>query len=144
MVESDALRVSLCTRSQPGTLNGGWWPETTDPERELPLIVPVLARLGRGPAQWLRASFEDWTSHPHTIVAADGRVVSVGWNRVVLRHLLMARCGSAAMAFVLVVPPDTEPVVARRALARAADRHVQHVRAAAEILRLANHDVPVA
>jgi hypothetical protein len=59
------------------TLDGTWFPHSTDPMAELPGLVAALERAG-GPLTRLLLSVVGWTRRPHEIVLGD-RTVSLGY-----------------------------------------------------------------
>lgn len=110
------LRVTFAPFRRAGEVDGAWWPRSRDLDTELAeLFPPIQRRFGQ--IKWLRLSWADWDTHPDR--AGDG--VPIGWNRQMLTHLLVAHCLHGTAVFLLVVPADTEPHVARRALMLAAD-----------------------
>lgn len=122
---SALVRLSLSPAQRSGRVDGGWWPRTRDPVRELPRLLRLANRFASGPVAWLRLSWEDWDVHPDRVSTPAG-AVPVGWNRLLLRHLLLARGGTGTLIVLLVVPADTDGPSARRALTLAADpRHTR-------------------
>ena len=110
-------------------LDGGWWPRSTDPVRELPgLILAIDTR--RGPVTRLLLATGDWDSHPRRLGVAD-RVVRLGYFASQPAGLLTAVCGNRGRVDLLVVPPDTASDTAEAAMLLAATAgnliHAQHI-----------------
>ncbi|WP_410567278.1 DUF5994 family protein [Amycolatopsis sp. cmx-4-61] len=103
-----------------GRVDGAWWPRTRDLSAELPsLLVAVAARLGR--IDRVTYHLGEWPASPRRLSLDDGVVrlegfrsqhpgtlTVIGWDRLRLT--------------LLVVPPETGPDAAQRALTAAADR----------------------
>ena len=83
--EPDHLRLALIEPRSPRTsLDGAWWPHTSDLSEELPALITELhtrgiraTRVAYNPASWDPA--------PRRL-DADGRVVRLGWFRGRARH----------------------------------------------------------
>jgi hypothetical protein len=119
------------TPSSPRTLlDGGWWPQSSDPVAELPGLI--LALEGRhDPVTRIMLRGADWNSHPRRLRADDpdtgladsatGRVVRLGWFNTMPAGLLTATCASGRRTDLLIVPPHTDESAARTAMRLAAD-----------------------
>ncbi|MEV4150100.1 DUF5994 family protein [Amycolatopsis sp. NPDC049691] len=102
-----------------GHVDGAWWPPTRDLAGELPALLAALAaRLGR--IDRVTYNLGDWPNTPRRVTFDDnvvrlegfrsqpsGSLTAIGWNR--------------QRTTLLVVPPETDPDVAQRALTTAAD-----------------------
>jgi hypothetical protein len=117
-------QVRLALTSPPAkrtTLDGAWWPRTRSLGNELPGLVEELHRRG---IQVTRAAYnpEAWDAAPRRL-AADGRILRLGWFRSI-DPLLLNLTGDSVRGRLdlLVVPPDTTAEVARQAFAAASDR----------------------
>ncbi|HET6907985.1 MAG TPA: DUF5994 family protein [Mycobacteriales bacterium] len=129
--------IALHHPGHTGTLvDGGWWPCSLDLIAELPPLLTAVEAAGYAEVRRVSYALTAWDGRPPRKSAMLDRVVklggflsqdpaeislvdSSGWKRIVL----------------VVVPPDTDPTVARRALSMAGmngDR-----RRAREILELA-------
>jgi hypothetical protein len=114
------LRVRLDpTLARRGSLDGGWWPRTRDPEVELPDLVRglesslgVITRVALNP--------DAWDSAPRRL-AVDGRRVHVGWFRAMNADTIGVTNASRDRFVLLVVPPQATPAAAATAMAMAAD-----------------------
>lgn len=96
------------------------WPRTRDLTAELPaLLAAVAARLGR--IDRVTYHLSDWPT-PHRRVTFDDRVVRLEGFQSQQSDSLTVIGGNRDRLTLLVVPPDTSPVVANHALATAADR----------------------
>jgi len=112
------LRMKSATPA-PGPVDGGWWPRTRDLADELPTLLEAMtARLGRidrvtyhladWPATDRRLPFDDGVVRLEGFRSqASGSLTVIGWNR----NRLTLR----------VVPPETAPADARKALTEVAD-----------------------
>ena len=101
-------------------VDGGWWPRTADFAVEFRELGEPLSAGGRGPVTLLQANITDWTATPQLVTGPSGPV-SVSWFTELFEHFVVAYCASGRRLTLLVVPPDTDTEVARRALALAAD-----------------------
>ena len=114
------LRLQLDpTMAGMGTVDGGWWPRSRDPDAELPgLIAGLDASLG--PITRVALYLDAWDTAPRR-VAVDGRRVRVGWFRQMDAHTIgVTRALQDRMA-LLVVPPEATTAAAEIAMATAAD-----------------------
>jgi hypothetical protein len=100
------------------TLDGAWWPRTSNLSQELPALVEELhhrgvrvTRVGYSAARWDPVS---------TRLAADGRVIRLGWFGTIDPQLL-SLTGDLTRTRVdlLVLPPDATEATARKAFAAA-------------------------
>jgi hypothetical protein len=101
-----------------GRLDGAWWPRSRDIAAELPGLVdhfPVAA----GHVDRVVFSSPDWSSCPRKVDVQRGRI-KTGSFPSDDTHLLVLQLSTRAQLALLVVPPDTEPDVAHRLMARAA------------------------
>jgi Family of unknown function (DUF5994) len=103
------------------TLDGAWWPRSSDLTTEL---APLLEELSRRGIRATRVAFNpgSWAAAPRRLQVGD-RTVRLGW----FRHLdpqLLNLTGDLRRGRVdlLVVPPDTTKADARRAFTAATDR----------------------
>jgi hypothetical protein len=115
-----ALRLRLDpTLARGGSLDGGWWPRSPDPEAELPDLIRglesslgVITRVALNP--------DAWDSAPRRVVV-DGRRVHVGWFRAMNAHTIGVTSAARDRFVLLVVPPQATAAAAADAMATAAD-----------------------
>jgi Family of unknown function (DUF5994) len=98
-------------------LDGGWWPWSRDPVRELPELVAAVAdRLGV--VRRIALNADAWTYWPHHLVVVDGPRVRLDW-RTGDAYTVRLTGGDASHLDLLAIPPDTPTVLALTCLARA-------------------------
>jgi uncharacterized protein DUF5994 len=113
------LRLRLePTRSRHTMLDGAWWPYSLDLLAELPALVRVLGAQG-SPVTHLMLGATASATHPRQMMV-DGRRVRLGWFSSQSPALLIAVCHDWERTDLLVVPPDTPPQPADRAMTAAA------------------------
>ncbi|WP_222263143.1 DUF5994 family protein [Modestobacter marinus] len=103
------------------TLDGAWWPRTSDLAEELPPLVEELHRRG---IRVTRVNYNPgtWTSATRRL-EADGRTIRLGWFRSLDRHLLnLTGDVTRGRLDLLVVPPGATRSDAGRAFSAATDR----------------------
>jgi len=86
------------------TLAGSWWPRSSDPVTELPLLLGALDGF-RGPVVRLLLSAVGWKRRPHHVVVA-GRRVGLGYFCDQPPTMLTAICADGAVYSLLVVPAE--------------------------------------
>src|SRR5512144_3440468 len=107
--------------AQAPMLDGAWWPRSSSLSHELPALITELQRRHR---HIRRVTYNPalWDPAPRRL-PADGRVIRLGWFRSIDPHLLCLTGGYGDDRLdLLVVPPDTPPAVATRAMTLAAGR----------------------
>lgn len=99
-----------------GLLDAGWWPRSRDLARELPALLDVVWTSGLDVVH-ISYALGFWDAIQRRL-NIGGRVVHLSGFHTQLPGLLSltSRSGRGRLD-VLVVPPDTEPAVAERALA---------------------------
>jgi hypothetical protein len=118
---SDELRLRLRDpNASDGFVDGGWWPRSRDLSVELPPLLAEMFALGYD-IRRVTYNILAWNSPPRT-VSVSGRLVKLGgyrtqgiasiglvdtshWNTAHLKRIELA-----------VIPPETEPALAERAL----------------------------
>jgi hypothetical protein len=98
-----------------GAVDGAWWPASYDAGAELPaLIAAIDQRLER---RVLRVGLhiDTWDNIPRRI-AAPGRQIRVGWFRTIDPHVANLISPGIEHLNLLVIPPDTAPAAADKAL----------------------------
>ena len=115
-----ALRLRLDpTLARGGSLDGGWWPRSTDPEAELPDLIRGLES-SLGVITRVALNLDAWDSAPRRVVV-DGRRVHVGWFRAMNADTIGVTSASRDRFVLLVVPPQATTAAAATAMAMAAD-----------------------
>ena len=114
------LRLQLDpTMAGTGTVDGGWWPRSRDPDAELPgLIAGLDAALG--PITRLSLNLTAWDTAPRR-VAVGGRRVRVGWFRHMDPDTVGVTSAGRDRVALLMVPPQATTAAAEAAMAMAAD-----------------------
>jgi len=114
------LRLRLDpTLARGGTLDGGWWPRSRDPDAELPGLIAGLDS-SLGVITRVALNLDAWNGAPHR-VAIDGRRVHVGWFRAMNADTIGVTSASQDRFVLLVVPPEAPTAAAATAMAMAAD-----------------------
>ncbi|WP_367127693.1 DUF5994 family protein [Saccharothrix sp. HUAS TT1] len=114
------LRLRPKALTTTGHVDGAWWPRSRDLVTELPALLAVPAvRLG----DVLRVSYNlsEWSSAPRSVTADSRQVRLDGFNSRPA-HTVDLVAADGHRLTLLVVPSDTDPAAAHRAMALAADR----------------------
>jgi hypothetical protein len=102
-----------------GFVDGGWWPRSRDLAAELPdLVAAVADRIGS--IERVSYNLAGWDAADRK-VDVGGVVVRLAGFRAQPAHTVDV-IGARRQLTLLVVPPDTAPETATRALARASLR----------------------
>jgi Family of unknown function (DUF5994) len=121
-VDAGAVRLALIEPPAPRTtLDGAWWPRTSDLTEELPPLITELHRRG---IRVTRAVYnpDSWAPAARRL-QADGRIIQLGWFRHIDRQLLnMTGDATRGRLDLLVVPPDASEAAAEGAFSAATDR----------------------
>jgi uncharacterized protein DUF5994 len=127
-------------------LDGGWWPRSADPTRELPGLILAIDAIDdrHSPITRVMLGTADWDSHPRSLrieSPAPGdtrpsRIVRLGWFDTMPAGLLTATCTDGRRTDLLTVPPKTNPATARAAIELAA--HPDNVLHTPDILSAIN------
>jgi hypothetical protein len=113
------LRMRSATE-RGGFVDGGWWPHSLDLGLELPPVLEVLNDAGYA-VHRVTYNLVGWQLPAASIVVA-GRTVSLGGVRNQSRSsitLIDTANSNSAMVnrlHLVVIPPDSDPIVAARAL----------------------------
>jgi hypothetical protein len=109
-----------------GLLDAAWWPRSRDLESELPGLLDTLWLAGRDVVR-VSYALDYWDRAPRRL-RVDGRVVRMGGFHTQIPGLLtLLDAWGRERINVMVVPPDTPPAVADRALALVAgDPNADH------------------
>jgi hypothetical protein len=115
------VRLALleATDAATATLDGAWWPRSRELATELPPLITVLRHQG---IRISRVAYhrENWEPAPRRL-AADGRIVRLGWYPGLDPHLVRMTSGGGGRARLdlLVIPPDLDDAAGRQAMAAA-------------------------
>ncbi|MEV4656530.1 DUF5994 family protein [Micromonospora sp. NPDC049301] len=112
-------RLSLAPVKRRTVVDGAWWPRSWNPAAELPgLVLALSERYGR--IRHIMLNIHTWDSRLRRLTVGPD-VVRIGWFDTLDPALLVATTGRDDQLDLLVVPPDTAPATAERAMAAAAD-----------------------
>lgn len=132
LAERVPLRLRLDNSFQSGPLDGAWWPQSRDLQREAADLVDHFPGLV-GRIERLLFSRPDWDAvsgapSMHRIQAARG-AVKVGSFPSDDTHVMIVKMSSGQRLRLRVVPSNTEPGLASRVMQQAADdRNTQRPR----------------
>lgn len=98
----------------PGHVEGAWWPRSTDPAAEFPMLIMALSSWG-GPARHLAYHPGDWDLAAHTLTT-EGWTVHLTARDTVPPSTVELTGLNLKTIRVLVVPPTTPGGVARAVL----------------------------
>jgi hypothetical protein len=116
-------------------VDGGWWPHSLDLTAELPALIGAAEAAGYRAVRRVSYHLTGWDPAPRR-VAMLGRVIKLSGYRTQLPAAISLVDGSGWDHIdIVIIPPDTDPDTARRALEMAGDDSDQH--RAGEILELA-------
>ena len=124
-----------------GFVDGGWWPRSLDLSVELP---PLLAELSRAGHDVAHVTYDPaaWNPAPH-VLAGPGRPVTLqGSAQQAAASVSLADISGAKRTELVVVPPHTDPRLARRVLDLA--RLGGDLLRAVGMFERANHEPPSA
>jgi hypothetical protein len=116
-------------------VDGGWWPHSLDLTAELPALISAAEAAGYGSVRRVSYHLGGWDAAPRR-AAMLGRVIKLsGYRTKGLAAISLVDGSGWDHVDIVVIPPDTDPDTARRALEMAGDNDDQH--RAGEILELA-------
>jgi hypothetical protein len=137
-VQTGEDRISL--RRPAGTgefVDGGWWPRSLDLIAELPALLTAAGAAGYGQVHRVSFALNAWDGPPPRKSTMLNHVVKLGGFRAQEpAEMSLVDSSGWKRVTVVVVPPGTDPVVARHALAMAGTAGDRH--RAREILDLAH------
>lgn len=114
-------RVELRSMDDPSSrstsyIDGGWWPRSLDLVEELP---PLLAHVRRAGFHTVRVTYRlhAWAESPRRIVVDGQRITLGGYRKQIEDTIGLVDTSGQKRLELLVIPPDTDPAVAQRALA---------------------------
>jgi uncharacterized protein DUF5994 len=105
-----------------GALDGAWWPRSTDPTIELAALIAAVGDQ-RAPVRRIALNMSGWDSAPRRIRLDSGRKVAVDWFQTSGVHLVRTLGTDDRRTDLLIIPADTTPATAHRALTMATDGH---------------------
>lgn len=115
------LRLALKPKAAlMGTVDGAWWPRSTDPLAEFPAMIAGI-ELYRGPVERVAFNSTAWDAAPGRVVV-DGATVELEGFRSLDRRTVLVSGGNWHRMVLLVIPPDADEHAAVAAIARAASR----------------------
>jgi hypothetical protein len=121
-------------------VDGGWWPRSLDLIAELPALLIAVEAAGYGEVRRVSYALTAWDDRPPRKSPMLNRVVKLGGFRSQdPAEINLVDSSGWKRITLLVVPPSTDPGVARRALTMAARNGDPH--GAREILDLAHHSI---
>lgn len=131
------LRIELRRPAGAGTfVDGGWWPHTRDLIVELPGLLAAVETAGYPQVRRINYAANAWDGEPPRKAAMLNRVVKLGgFASQNLAELTLVDSSGWNRVTIAVVPPNTDPNVARRALTLAGTNGDRHT--AREILECA-------
>jgi hypothetical protein len=133
-----SARLSLKpSGSARGTLDGAWWPRSTDPAIELTALIEVV-ETQRAPVRRIALSMAGWDSAPRRVWRGSGRKVAVDWFQTSDDHLVRILPTDGQRIDLLLLPLDTEEATADLALTMATDGHDPDIAAT-----VGDHSAPV-
>jgi hypothetical protein len=106
---AERLRAWDLNQLDHASFDGSWWPDSTDLDSELPVLLPMLDHV-RGPVRRLVLSARDWTAGPTRIVT-DLRTVDVDYSPGQSPWTMTVVCVDGGMFTMRVVPPGPGPAV---------------------------------
>jgi Family of unknown function (DUF5994) len=130
-------RLALRRPGDAGTrfVDGGWWPHSLDLTAELPALISAAKAAGYGSVRRVSYHLGGWGEPPRR-AAMLGRTIKLsGYRTQPLAAISLVDGSGWDHVDIVVIPPDTDPEIARRALDMARDDNDQH--RAGEILELA-------
>lgn len=121
-----------------GFVDGGWWPRSLELIAELPALLMAVEAAGYGEVRRVSFALTAWDGQPPRRSTMLNRVVKLGgFQSQDPAEITLVDSSGRQRITLVVVPPGTDPVVARRAMTMAGLNGDQH--RAREILDLA-HD----
>ena len=101
-----------------GYVDGGWWPRSTDPAAEFPMLVSALGPWV-GPVSRVSYHLDTWGSVARKVLVG-GRIVRLEGFRSMDPHTVVVIGSDYRRVSLLVVPPDLPEGIARAVLRSAA------------------------
>jgi hypothetical protein len=116
MTGPDKARLNLDPDlARRGAVDGAWWPTGYDAGAELPALIAAIDQRLQRRVRRVGLHVDTWHNIPRHI-AAPGRQVKVGWFRTIDPHVVNLIIPGVEHLNLLVIPPDTPPVAAAKAL----------------------------
>jgi hypothetical protein len=106
--------------SRTGSIDAAWWPRSNDLAAELPALLEVFWTAGR---EMTRVSYhlESWTPAPRKLRIAGRLIRAGGYHYGSPHQMTVTDDWRKDSADLLVIPFDTDPAIAERELATAAE-----------------------
>jgi hypothetical protein len=118
-----------------GFVDGGWWPRSLDLSEELPPLLTAMWSAGHDVFR-IVYNLTAWDAAPRRLTVSGRRVKLGGFRLQDKASISLVDSGGRTRIDLVVVPPQTDPLVAGRALALAGLDGDPH--RAAEILAAAS------
>src|SRR5690606_35740155 len=116
MTGAEKARLSLDPDlARRGAVDGAWWPAGYDAAAELPALIAAIDQHLQRRVLRVGLNIDTWHNIPRRI-AAPGRQVRVGWFRTIDPHMVNLIIPGVEHLNLLVIPPDTPPAAAAKAL----------------------------
>jgi uncharacterized protein DUF5994 len=117
--ESSGARLRLRSDANVGGfVDGGWWPRSLDLSVELPPLLTAMWSAGYDVFR-IVYNLTAWDPAPRRLTASGRRVKLGGFRLQDKASISLVDSGGRKRIDLVVVPPQTDPVVAGRALALA-------------------------
>jgi hypothetical protein len=114
------LRMKANTATR-GSVDGAWWPRSTDPAAEFPGLVLAMSSWV-GPVNRVAYNLDNWAETGRELNVEGWSVTLVGDHLVDANTVVVTGPNQRRM-LLLVIPPGTRGGVARAVLRSAADPH---------------------
>lgn len=114
------LSLKPTSSSVRGAVDGAWWPRSRDPAIELAALIEELGAQGTA-VRGIALARVGWDSTPRRIRLASGRKVAVDWSQT--GHMIRIIETNYQRIDLLIIPVETTPASAERALAMATGGH---------------------
>lgn len=122
-------------------VDGGWWPYSLDLVAELPPLISAVEAAGYGEIRRVSYALTGWDGQPPRRSTMLNRVVKLGgFQSQSPAEISLVDRSERKRIILVVVPPGTDPAVARRALSMAGRNGDRH--RARDILDLAHRAPP--
>lgn len=109
----DDTRLVWAPAGASKTLDGAWWPTSSDAPTQIGALVPHASRQLGGAVTRVSLNIESWgTDQPRRITVGD-TLVRLGWFRTLDAATITLARGSFDRITLVVIPPDYDEATAR-------------------------------